>query len=90
MTARKTKVLSALLLDQMLDNKVPAPNLHLSLIGLSQVSLRSLCAYFVIKTEPKILRLVQTRKVFVKLLGLKLKLSLKDKAALKAARCMKL
>ena len=33
-------------------------NLHLSLIDLSQVSLRSLCAYFVRQTEPKILRLV--------------------------------
>ena len=33
-------------------------NLCLSLIGLSQVSLRSLCAYFVRQTEPKILRLV--------------------------------
>ena len=35
-----------------------ALNLHLSLIDLSQVSLRSLCAYFVRLTEPKILRLV--------------------------------
>ena len=35
-----------------------ALNLHLSLIGLSQVSLRSLCAYFVRQTEPKILCLV--------------------------------
>ena len=35
-----------------------ALNLHLSLIGQSQVSLRSICAYFVRQTEPKILRLV--------------------------------
>ena len=35
-----------------------ALNLHLSLIGQSQVSLRSLFAYFIRQTEPKILRLV--------------------------------
>ena len=40
-----------------------AHNIHLSLSGQSQVSLRSvsgvcLCAYFVSQTEPKILRLV--------------------------------
>ena len=33
-------------------------NLHLSPIDQSQVSLRSLCAYFVRQMEPKILRLV--------------------------------
>ena len=35
-----------------------ALNLHLSLKGQSQVSLGSLCTYFVKQTEPKILRLV--------------------------------
>ena len=34
-----------------------ALNLHLSLIGLSQVSVSSL-TYFIVQTEPKILRLV--------------------------------
>ena len=48
-------------------NLSKALNLHLSLIGLSQVSLSSvsgqsqvsLCAYFVRQTEPKILRLIE-------------------------------
>ena len=35
-----------------------ALNLHLSCSDLSHVSLRSLSAYFVVQTEPKILRLV--------------------------------
>ena len=38
-----------------------AHNIHLSLSGQSQVSLRSLSSYFIGQTEPKILRLVEKR-----------------------------
>ena len=45
-----------------------ALNLHLSLIALSQVSLRSLCAFFDRQTEPRILRLVYLRLIFCQIL----------------------